>query len=211
MPNNYFSLPDDQLAAWLTNFNTVAAANATPLGLDPAELTQISNAKTNFQNALNAKVAASATALAATSTKNQNRVTSLATIRVFVNGWYAAGNVSDNLLLQLGLVPHDQGGSSVPVFVPANLVCNPCNVTNKLQWGRAGNAEGTNFVIEQMLPGGQWTYLDSTTKTRYSVQDAVPGQQVSYRVYSQRGNDRSGYSNVVTAYGGGGGQQLQAA
>lgn len=62
-------------------------------------------------------------------------------------------------------MPHDQGGSSVPVFVPANLVCNACNVTNKLQWGRADNAEGTNVVNEQMQPGGDWVYPDSTKKT----------------------------------------------
>jgi len=53
----------------------------------------------------------------------------------------------------------------VPVFVPANLVCNPCNVTNKLQWGRAGNSEDTNFVIEHMQPGRDWVNLDSTKKT----------------------------------------------
>lgn len=211
MPNNYFSLTDDELSAWLTNFNTVAAANPGPLGLDPAEPTQITTAKSNFQTALSDKVAAAAATLATTSSKNQTRVAALATIRVFVNGWYAAGNVSDDLLLQLGIVPHDEGGSTVPVFVPSNLICNPRNVTNKLQWGRAGNAEGTNFVIEHMQPGGEWVYLDSTTKVRYNVADAVPGVQVSYRVYAERGSDKSGYSNVVTADSGGGGQQLLAA
>ncbi|MGE0000839.1 MAG: hypothetical protein AB7F50_05030 [Fimbriimonadaceae bacterium] len=213
MANNYFNLPDDQLAQWLTNFVTVASApaNQGPLGLDPAKITTLANAKNDFQTSLSARVAAAAAAKAATETKNNTRGASLTTIRTFVNGWYAGGTVSDTLLLQLGLVPRDQGGSPVPVFVPADLVVEPCNQVNKLKWDRNGNEPGTVFVIEQRLPAGEWEYLNGTTKAKFTVEGAVPGEQVSYRVYAQRGEQMSLPSNVVTAYGGGGSEALPAA
>lgn len=200
---DYNRLPDSQLSDWLINFATVAAANSATLGLSPAQIAQINTANTAFSGTLAVKIAKENDAKVATLNKNDQRNSSLLTVRTFANQFQVNPAVPDSLIQQLGLNVRSDDPTPRDVFQPTNLVANGCDQVNSLKWDKNGNFSGTIYMIEWQVPGGEWEILSASTSTRFEHEGTIAGVQISYRVFAQRGNKKSLPSNVSTVFSGG--------
>lgn len=199
---SYYNTPKSNFAAWMANFNTVCVANAATLGLDPAELAEISGANTQFANAFNAQETARNASLGATALCDQEWSEALAVAAKYNAQFQAIPGISPLLLGQLGLSVPSGGGGTIPVFEPTNLsAIGYSNGVNSLRWNKSGNEGGTTYVIEASFgDGGTWTIIDTTTVTRYDHQGQTPGEFVRYRVIAQRGQTKSAPSNTASVY-----------
>lgn len=198
----YYNVPKSQFGAWITNFQTVAAANATALGLDPAELTSISDATTEFNNSFAAQETARAAAIGATALADQGWRQALDLVASFNAQFQAIPGISPELLAELGLSVPGGGGGTVPVYAPSDLSALGCSDgINTLKWNRNGNESGTVYVIEAAYDGtSDWQIVDNSTRIRYSHSGQEPGRFVRYRVIAQRGATKSGPSNTAAVY-----------
>lgn len=196
---------DGDLNVALANFNTVCIANATTLGLKPADLTEIAAAATGFNTNLNAWVAARSTANNAKDTKNTQKTTSKGVVSKWAKSFRANPAVPDALLGQLMLPPHKTPGSKTPPTTPLDLVANSTGQgLVKLTWKRNGNTSTTVFQIETRdSVSSPWVMLDSTTKTKYDHQ-ATPGVYIAFRVSAKRGTLTSAPSVPVVLWENGG-------
>lgn len=210
---SYYSIPKSQFGAWITNFQTVAAANAAALGLDPAELTSISDAKTQFNNAFAAQEAARAASIGATGLADQEWRQALDLVAAFNAQFQAIPGISPELLGELGLNVPGGGGGSVPVYTPSDLSALGCsNGVNSLKWKRNGNEGGTVYVIEAAYDGtNDWQIVDNATRTKYDHTGQEPGRFVRYRVTAQRGTTKSNPSGTASVYDPNQGTSFEAA
>lgn len=199
MPD-YIPAPNADFQVWGTNFSDVCGDNAAALGLTAANVTEITNAASNFATKLSASEAAKAAAHGAVATTKAQRTSSTATFRKFARLFMANPNIDKNLLGQLGLPTTP--GTLGPVTNPINLSATGfSNGQNKLKWGRNGNSSNTTFNIEARIgDSNTWTWVGSTTKTKWTHEGQTPGTQVTYRVFAQRAEVRSGYSNEAVVY-----------
>ncbi|MBS1714875.1 MAG: hypothetical protein JST30_11130 [Armatimonadetes bacterium] len=200
---DYNKLSDAQLSDWLANLAVTAAANSGTLGLTPPQIAQLNTANTAFAASLTNKIAKANDAMVATMGKNDQRASSLLTVRTLANQWQANPNVPDSLIQQLGLNVHTNDHSERPVYQPTDFVALGCDQVNSLKWEKNGNFPNTVYMIELQLPGGEWEILDSTMKAKYEHEGTTAGEQVSYRVYAQRGTKKSLPSNVATVFSSG--------
>ncbi|MBS1715044.1 MAG: fibronectin type III domain-containing protein [Armatimonadetes bacterium] len=178
---------DPELNVALQNFNTVCSANAIALGLNPANLLEISGAATSFTSSLNTWVGSRSSANQALDNKNLQKKSSKAVISKWAKTFRANQTVPDGLLDQLMLPPHKTPGSKTPPTTPLNLVANADGQgLVKLAWKRNGNIETTQFAVEyRLVSGGAWSILDTTKKTKYTHQ-ATPGVYIAFRVTAKR-------------------------
>ncbi len=204
MSEQYLPSNDAQYAAWLTNFHTVAAANATELGLGTGDLLAIQTSLTNINAAIANDTAARAASKAATQTKKETRRGSNDIVRGYARSIQADSDVSDGLRTALGLPVHKQPAGPVTPVQPAALVATPVATgVNILKWKHGGNAPGAVYVVEASTPGvGAWTLVGVSTKTRFDHEGVTPGQPLMYRVWAQRGDMQSVASNQAIVYGG---------
>lgn len=206
------NLPDGELNTALTNFNTVCAANATALGLSPANLTEIAGASSAFTTQFNGATAAKAAAKSAVANKDIQKKTSRGIVGKWAKTFRANPNVPDNLLEQLMLPPHKTPGTKTNPTQPMNLVASADgNGVVKLTWSRNGNREGTQFLVESRnSPTADWEQIGGTTQAKFTNQ-AVPGQYVAYRVTATRRGLFSPASTPVVLWENGGGMSLSLA
>lgn len=210
MQKPYYDMSKPELVGMVTTFASVAAANASQLSLDPAEITGINTQKTDFTNAVNDQLAAQAASAGAVAAANQEKADTVALLSQYNAEFKANPAVSDELIAQLGLPPRNHGGGSIPVYVPANLSALGCsNGVNALRWEANGNAQGTTYLIECAYDGTQdWEIVDASTVLKYDHEGQTPGRPAEYRVSAKRSSDRSAPSNTASIYSGGGGSAL---
>lgn len=197
------AMPDAEFSTDLANFATVAAANAPALGLQPADISEIQNASTNFTTELNDWTAAKASADNAKTVKNTQRTVSRAVVSKWAKIFRAKVSVSDALLGQLQLAPHNPPASKTPPAQPFDLVANSDGNGNiVLRWNRAGNIQGTQFIIEYRAAANQaWAVLTSTTRASFATTWS-PGQYVGYRVIAKRNDQTSPACTPVVLWDG---------
>ena len=178
---------DAALSAALNQFNLTCAANAGPLSLTPANLTEIAGMATSFATNFNAVVAIKQTAKATIEAKDIQKKASKATLSKWAKTFRANPAVPDNLLDQLMLPHHKTPGTKTPPTQPTNLVSSADGLgLVSLKWSRNGNNQRTQFLIEtQTTPGGPWTISGGTMKSRFSFQ-ANAGNYIGFRVIASR-------------------------
>lgn len=210
MDKPYYKMSKAELRAMMQTFTTVATANATPLGLSPAQISEIGGQNTLFNTSLNDQTAAQATARGAVADCTTERSDTIDLISRFAAIFKANPAISDELIAQLGLPPRNQGGDHLPVYDPTNLSALGCsNGVNELKWNKNGNFAGVTYVIEAAYDGTtDFEIIDLSTTTKFEHFDQTPGREVVYRVFARRRNIRSGYSNTAVIYAGGGQQAL---
>lgn len=200
------------LSVAMTAFAATCAANATPLGLTPANITEINGMASGFAGTISAYQ----TAKAATSLAHENKSLQLKASKVILSKWAktfrANPAISDALLDQLNLPHHATPGTKTPPTTPLDLLAN-ANVQGfvSLKWKRNGNNSRTQYMIEvQTETDGNWTIVGGTTKTKFGYQ-AVLGAYVAFRVFASRDNLNSAPCVPVVLWAGGGGQTLKLA
>jgi len=208
---DYLPGPDAQYNDWGQNFSTVCTANAVALGLSAGELTEISGASSDFDNAYVTSETAKNAARGAVAMKDEARVETTEVYRRYARQFLADPSLPLSLLADLGL--NVGSGGAGPVSVPTELsAVGYDNGENKLRWNRNGNVATTIFVVEARIGNeGEWFFVDVTTKTRFTHDGQTPGTEVFYRVYAQRAGSQSGYSNIAVVYSDGGDAALSVA
>ncbi|MGE0000752.1 MAG: hypothetical protein AB7F50_03170 [Fimbriimonadaceae bacterium] len=210
--STYYNVKKVEFGPWISNFSTVCAANAAALELNPAELTEISTATSQFNAAITAQQTARANAIGATALSDLEWAEAKAVVGKFNAMFQAIPGISPELLGELGLtVPG--GGGSVPVYMPSELSALGCsNGVNTLRWQRNGNETGTIYVVEAAYDGtSDWQIVDNVTRTRFDHADQEPGRFVRYRVFAQRGSTKSAPSGTASVYDPGNSNSLSLA
>lgn len=186
--------------AWITNFVSVATANATLLNLTVGQTTTLNGLATAFSTAYDDSEGSKITTKSKVALKDSMREASEGQIRVTAKVINANPSISNSLKADLGITiaPAPAG----PVGPPSDLlVVGYDNGVNKLSWSRNGNGEGTAFILEARIGTSvNWSYVGMTTKTKFSQMEMTPGEQVMYRVVAQRDDIQSAPSNVAIVY-----------
>jgi hypothetical protein len=196
----------------LQSFQATCSANALALGLDPADLAEITGAATGLNTKLNAWTAAKSTAGSARQAKDAQKSTSAAIVSKWARVFRANQSVPDSLLEQLMLAPHDTPASQVAPAEPLDLVARGNGNGNiKLTWRRNGNIYGTVFVIEyRTSAGGPWLQLGTSTRRTFETQ-WTPGTYIGFRVTAQRRGVQSPASTPVALWESESTQELRVA
>jgi|GEM_PF-5777473 len=185
---------------WGQHFKDVSFANQAALGLSPAEFAEIEDAANACQAAFEAVEVAKDVLAGAVFAKRTAFEAATETFRTYGMDFKNNPSVSEDLKGQLGLNvnPSPAGAVTAPIDFAATA---DTNGTARLIWNRNGNAQRTVFKIEARAAGeSTWTMVDSVTASKYTVQDAPVGVQMSYRVRASRGGVTSGASNSSTIY-----------
>ncbi|KAG8526090.1 uncharacterized protein KY384_000082 [Bacidia gigantensis] len=203
MPDDYLPKGKTQLQAWLTNFGTVAGAQAVPLGLLPADLSALGAAQGTF----NGSVAGVKTAKAALKSATQTELTATKTVNTTVRGIVrriqANPAVTPTQKASLGINPRSAAKNHAPPVTPTGLTAEGFSTgVNALKWDRAGNKSNTIFVIQAQIGASlDWVEVGSKNATKFDHVGQTPGVKVAYRVLATRAGMASVPSPSVTLYG----------
>lgn len=103
MPD-FMPRPDDELSRWFGQFLSAATANATALGLGPADLAQLADVIANYKNSLRDCAAAVAAARSSTTVKNNNRRIAQKLVRTLAKRATTQPDYNDGLGELLGIL-----------------------------------------------------------------------------------------------------------
>jgi len=197
---SYLPKSGSLFSAWGQNFKDVCFANQVTLNLTAPEFTSIEDAANNYTAAFDAAEVARLAYEGAVAAKRSAHEAATAIFQTFAMEFKANPDLTPELKASLGLKVNPT--PSGPVQIPTNLTATPfTNGTIKLRWDRNGNAQNTLFKIQAMYQGEtEWQIVDTITATRYTVQDAVLGQPVTFRIIASRGGTNSGASNAVGVF-----------
>lgn len=189
--NQYITqtMGETQFSTAFQEFAGVCAANAVVLGLSPDEVADIQGEANKVTTKLGEWVAAKGAAANAKSAKNNQFKAGHEYVAQWAKTFRANPVISDDLLYELKLPPHNPPKSTTPPVEVENVVAKGNGQGYiKLQWNRAGNTSGTVFVIEYRTSvGSPWQVLDATTRVRFGFQWQV-GDYIGIRVSARRGN-----------------------
>lgn len=205
-------LSDVDLAAALTNLADVCAAHQAELNLTLDDVAEIQGAADSFTTDLNAAVAAKAAARSAVEAKNITRQRSREIAAKWSRIFRSNESIPDSLLVNMRMAPHVVPGTRTTPNAPSSFTASVNGEGSVLlKWHRAGNRQGTQFVIEvQYEPGARWTILDITTQCKYRAR-FEPGRYVAFRVKARRGGRVSEISQPCTLWYSGSAQLPSAA
>ena len=200
MPSGY-PANDEQFVNWLTNFISVATANAVVLGYTDAILEPLITLRDDLQVGIEAENTARDAAKAATAQKDNLRRAANLQASFRTKTILANPNLPVSLKEALGLNVPSPPVASAP-RIPADLAVNPqATGVNVLTWKTNGNTGTTQYVVEQKRSQlGPWHMVGTTTTRTFIHTGQVPGQHVIYRIRAQKKTIQSQPSNAATAY-----------
>lgn len=169
-------------------FYNVCSTNAATLGLTPANLTEINNAVTALVNGQSAMSAAKAAYKGSVTVRNAKTDSLRTVVSKWAKMFDANSAISDGLLEELGLPPHDPGQTSVAPIEPTDVTATAdTNGKVFLKWKRAGNPTGTVFLVEvQYVAGGPWAQVGGVTVVKFAYQSPQVGTRTAFRVTASR-------------------------
>jgi len=202
---------DPGLVSQTTQFKNAMNTYGGTLGFDAAVITQVVTAMNAFPTAYNASEAAKNAAKGAVSAKDDQRRATVAVMRDFAQQIKNNPEATPEILASFGIVPSPTPSGSVSV--PVNLTATAfSNGTALLKWGRNGNIQGTVFVIESRYSEGDpWLIIGTSTRARFTDNQATPGVMKAYRIRAERGGVASAYSDDAVIYAFQGGNSLSIA
>lgn len=188
------------LDGW-SNFAAVATNNQAALQLSASEVAEITNAVALFVSDYGSMVRARIAAQAATTQKDDTRSSTRAVINKWAKIFRANEAISDALLTELLLAPHQTPGSSTTPTQPLDLVANSNGEGwTQLKWNRNGNKPGTTFQIWQKSSATDlWVMVGSTTKTRWTTA-LVVGKYAAFQVIATRASMASIASTPIVLW-----------
>jgi len=187
-------------SAWGQNFKDKCFTDQVTLGLSPAEFTSIEDAANAYTAAFDAVETTKLAYEGAVAAKRLAHEAATEIFQTFAMEFKANPNLTPELKASLGLKVNPT--PSGPVQIPTNLTATAfTNGTIKLRWDRNGNAQKTMFKIQAQFEGEtQWQIIDTITATRYTVQNVVLGQPITFRIIASRGGANSDASNAVGVF-----------
>lgn len=200
---DYFPKRDHEFLAWLKNFTTVANSYGATLGLTLTQLSELTTARTNYENALDDLETIRGTARSYVQNKKQVKAETQSLVRELVRIIQANPDVTNNQRQELGITVRDTEPTPILPQQPTNLtVSGNENGVNTLRWQTGGNPYGTQYLVEIWnSAANRWDQVDVTTRSNYRHTNQVPGLQQFYRVKAKRTQYLSPPSNVAVVYG----------
>ena len=197
--SDYLPTKEGDLVPWTENFIAVATANLATIGLAAPDLTALTTKKTDYSTGLNNAIAKQAEAKAATDSKNIKKQALADNIRMLTRQIQAKPGVPANLKVQLGIKSPVAPPSHSAPLIPADLTLETiAGGIIRLKWGRAGNSQGTIFVVEASeKPDINFIMIDSTTKTTLDTSFHALGAATYFRIRAKKNDQTSDPSNVV--------------
>ena len=196
---------DQELLTALTNIIPILNAQKATLGLSTQQVTDITNAINTYQSGYNANVTAKNAAKASTTTKDLNRKACMNIILPLCKQWRANLAVPDALLEQLFLAPHNNTPTKTPPVTPTGFKATVDGQgLIKLAWKTTGNKPtGTLYIVETRFSAtADWDVDGAASRGAYEY-EGVPGQYVAFRVYAQRGKEKSQPTLPIVLWEGG--------
>ena len=115
---------------------------------------------------------------------------------------YAHPGITNEQIAAAGLSPRSTSRARHAPETPTRVLATPqTNGTVRLEWDRAGNVPGVNFLVEGSADGASWTFVGDTPSTRTTLSGYAPGVQASFRVCASRNGAVSAPSASATIYG----------
>lgn len=200
MSNDPVPHKDALYLSWGQNFANVASNNGPALHLTSAEITALNLVFDAFAGAYASSEAQKAVTKGLVAQKTATRKTSETAIRNIARKVLADATISPSLKGELGLNPNPTPGGIVspPVDLTATGYANG---TNALKWKRAGNVQGTIFMVEAKIgTATSFSFVAAVTAAKFNHMGQTPGEQIVYRVSAKRGGVQSGPSNEAIVY-----------
>lgn len=187
---------------FIENFVSVANANLAETGLTAGQMTELNDDLTEYTISWGNLIAARHQSEMATTTNKAAMNTVVTKLRELARIVQAHPGASDELKQNLGLPVRDTHPAPVIPQAPLDLntaVGRQAQIT--LKWDRAGNKQGTSFIIEYREgDSGPWEFVASVTKSRYVDLGRVPGVYLQYRVRAVRAGRQSLPSEPANVY-----------
>lgn len=202
MANTFYPTNDAEFAIWLSNFTAKSDVHQATLGLDAADVTILRDGLNDFNSQLNTKQQKKEEAIAQTELVRVERRKLNKTVGLLNNKFKSIDGLATNIIEELGLNVDDDILTKTMPNVPRDLVVTgTSNGINYLKWSRAGNRQGTLFVIEaKIADSNEWTMINAVTSSKFKHSNQSPGVKIQYRVKAKRGDLESNYSNGANVY-----------
>lgn len=213
MANSFTKYSDSELRAKVAGMTRAMIEDPTKFGLTLDQVEALQDANAAFELGIAAAEIANQAKLSAYQTKFAQREDVLTILGSLTQRVYGDRNVRNADLAEAGFSPRPGTRQYNTPHAPTALnvaLTGPTTLT--LRWKRNGNSTTTSFIIERKI-GGKWSQIGSVTASKFSMTDVAVGQKALFRIYAQRGNRRSDYSNeaVIWDYSTAGAQELKQA
>ena len=203
MSNDYLPKGKTQLSAWLANFNNVASAQMTSLGLTAADITALTGTTGNFNYSVAGVKTAKAALKSSTQAETAATKTVSNTVRGIVRRIQSNPAVTPAQKATLGVNPRSAPKNHAPPVTPTGLTVSGAETgVNTLNWNRAGNKQNTVFAVQaQIGASAAWVEVGAVTATKFAHTGQTPGVKVAYRLVARRAGMASVASAAATVYG----------
>lgn len=191
---------DAQFRSWADNFAIKAGENESELGLTPEQVDELMDAAAEYYSAYQEAQRLKSAYQGSVAMKREARGRLEALTRSIGKVILVDESISLDLKAELGM--HVVKTPIASIEPPTNLAAYPqAEGVNCLKWKRNGNSVHTVFIVEARTEdSNSWTYVGTTTKLKFNHQNQIPGEMITYRVHSQRGDQASGPSNQASVY-----------
>ena len=200
--NNIQVLAPSEAIALAANIVTVCGPGPTnAYGIDHGTLTQLgafSGSLTEAGNAVDLAYSAYQAAV-------QTRKGTLNTLRFLLANAarqaYTSPDSTATKIAQLGLSPRSKNRAKIPPIAPDGLVAQTeATGEIRLVWNRAGNPEGTMFLVEARTGGGAWKTAAHTSAAKTVLRDMPPTGPTQFRVTALRNDEASVPSPILLLF-----------
>lgn len=182
--NNYWKTLE-RLGVVGTQMSTELNATPAAFGVTVAQAAELDTALTNFTDARTNVENKKAELRAAVEEQNAYRDALVSTMGFLSKDIYNNPSVTPAMIALLGLEPRDTSYTSAIPYTPTGFEATPnADGSVNFKWNRNGNSPRATFIIEQKNPGGEWSVLTTTTKTKVSLFGFNPGEEKWFRVYA---------------------------
>lgn len=193
---------ETELPIWSATFVANLGTHKTQLGLTDSDIANISTLLTAFNTALSNLDDAKKAQNTATQTKKAAQKSLVAAERALIRRVQAAPGATTAIRTALGINQRTGQKTKTPPTIPTEVTATAfADGTNVIKWNRNANKPATTFVIEMMKADDtDWSFVDTTTKTKFAHENQMPGVTVSYRVTATRADMTSTPSATVGVY-----------
>lgn len=201
MANSFTKYSDNELQAKVAGMTRAMIQDPEKYGLTLDQVEALQDANEAFDLGIAAAEIANQEKLSAYQTKFAQREDVLTILGSLTQRVYGDRNVTNGELAEAGFSPRPSTRQYNTPNTPTALnvmLTGPATLT--LRWKRNGNSTTTSFIIERKI-GGKWRQIGSVTASKFLMTDVVVGQKALFRIYAQRGNRRSDYSNQAVIWG----------
>lgn len=200
MPN-FSGMTDVELLAWMDNFVSVTTTTPAQYGTTKAQIDSLKAKADELRANIATRQTADEAAKAAVASQKASRQSSEPDASYLNTVIKADPNVSDADKQAAGIETAKPRSKTAPIR-PEDLVANGFeDGRNVLKWNREGNKPNTQFIVESKdATATDFSYLATTTETKYEHLGVKPGTRYTYRVKAQRSGEESTYSNEAMVY-----------